>query len=59
MAIFRVIFGVEGCYLTCCERGSTVVSPIETNVHPPVVNLGHGVNLFVERSLDLVGMYIF
>jgi hypothetical protein len=31
-----------------------VVSPIETNVHPPVVNLGHGVNLFVELGPSLV-----
>jgi hypothetical protein len=31
-----------------------VVSPIETKGHPPVVNLGHGVNLFVELGPSIV-----
>jgi hypothetical protein len=54
MAIFGVISGVEGCCLTWWERGSTMVRPIDTKVHPPVVNLGHGVNLFVELGPSIV-----
>jgi hypothetical protein len=54
MAIFGVISVVEGCYLTWWEMGLIVVSPIEMKEHPPVVNLGHGVNLFVELGPSIV-----